>query len=289
VGSKLIKYSIFSFKNIFPNIKMLIQSASLQGIRESNEDEHVIIENIDSKDKNLNKVNMLAVYDGHGGPHVSKFLKDNMFRYFLKKTNDNKFNDNKKTINYINGVFNHLQNKLKKQKFAKYSGSTALVTLETKNRNKRNLWVANTGDCRSVMCNRYNIAIQLTKDHKPNCMEERKRIEGLNGKIVFDGDDWRVKDLSLSRAFGDLDATPYVTHLPQIYKYKISNSDKFIILACDGLWDVMSNQEVINFILEYKSKIDPLKDNINIAEKLAKFAINSGSSDNITIIINFFK
>ena len=268
---------------------MLIQSASLQGIRESNEDEHVIIENIDSKDKNLNKVNMLAVYDGHGGPQVSKFLKDNMFKYFLKKTNDNQLKDNKKTINYIKGDFNHLQNKLKKQKYAKYSGSTALVTLETKRRNKRNLWVANTGDCRSVMCNRYNIATQLTKDHKPNCMEERKRIEGLNGKIVFDGDDWRIKDLSLSRAFGDLDATPYVTHLPQIYKYNISSGDKFLILACDGLWDIMSNQEVVNFILEYTSKIDPLKDNINIAEKLAQFAINSGSSDNITIIINFFK
>ncbi len=267
---------------------MLIQSASLQGIRESNEDEHVIIENIDSNDKNLNKVNMLAVYDGHGGPYVSKFLKDNMFKYFLKKTNDNKLDDNKKTINYINGVFSHLQSKLKKYKYAKYCGSTALVTLETKKRNKRTLWVANTGDCRSVMCNKYNIAVQLTKDHKPNCMEERKRIEGLNGKITFDGDDWRIKDLSLSRAFGDLDATPYVTHLPQIYKYKISNNDKFIILACDGLWDVMSNQEVVNFVLEYKSKIDPLKDKINIAEKLAQFAINSGSSDNITIIINFF-
>ena len=60
-----------------------------------------------------------------------------------------------------------------------------------------------------------------------------------------------------------------------------------MILACDGLWDVLSNQEVVNFILEYKNKIDPMKDKINIAEKLAQFAIDSGSSDNITIIINF--
>ena len=267
---------------------MLIQSASLQGIRESNEDEHVAIQNMNSTDKNLNKVNMLAVFDGHGGPHVSKFLKDNMYKYFLKKTNDNNYKDNKKTIKYINGVFDHLQNKLKKEKYSKYCGSTALVTLETKSRSKRSLWVANTGDCRSILCNRYNIAVQLTKDHKPNSMEERRRIEGLNGKITFDGDDWRVKDLSLSRAFGDLDATPYVTHLPQIYKYRISDGDKFMVLACDGLWDVLSNQEVTNFILEYTSKIDPLKDNINIAEKLAQFAIDSGSSDNITIIINFF-
>ena len=54
---------------------MLIQSASLQGIRESNEDEHVIIQNMDSTDKKLNNVNMLAVFDGHGGNEVSKFFK----------------------------------------------------------------------------------------------------------------------------------------------------------------------------------------------------------------------
>ena len=268
---------------------MLIQSASLQGVRESNEDEHISIENIESKDKNLNNVNLLAVYDGHGGSHVSKFLKENMYKYFLKKNNAQLFKDNKVTYKYIDGVFNHLQNKIKKEKYAKYCGSTALVTLETKNRKKRNLWVANTGDCRAVICNKYNIAIQLTKDHKPNSMEERKRITGLNGKISFDGYDWRIKDLSLSRAFGDIDATPFVTHSPQIYKYQISNNDKFLILACDGLWDTLSNQEVVNFILEYQSKINLEKDNINIAEKLAQFAIDSGSTDNITVILKFFK
>jgi len=121
-------------------------------------------------------------------------------------------------------------------------------------------------------------------------MEERKRITGLNGKINFDGDDWRIKDLSLSRAFGDTDATPFVTHKPQIYKYKLSSSDKFIVLACDGLWDVLSNQEVINFVLEYRNyKINPKMDQINIAQKLGQFAIDSGSTDNVTIIINFFE
>ena len=218
------------------------------------------------------------------------FLKENLYKYFLKKTNKKVFKDNKSTINYIHNVYDHLQNKLKKEKYSKYCGSTALVTFQTKFRKKNSLWVVNTGDCRSVICNRYNIAVQLTKDHKPNSMEERKRITGLNGKINFDGDDWRVKDLSLSRAFGDLDATPFVTHKPQIYKYKLSNSDKFIVLACDGLWDVLSNQEVVNFILEYRNYgADLKKDQINIAQKLAQFAIDSGSSDNITVIINFLK
>jgi serine/threonine protein phosphatase PrpC len=145
------------------------------------------------------------------------------------------------------------------------------------------LWVANTGDSRCVVCNKYNLATQLSKDHKPNYFEERDRIEGLNGKITFDGSDWRVKDLSLSRAFGDIDATPYVTHRPQIFKYHLSNRDKFLILACDGLWDVLSNQEAINYVLECCNygKANKEINSINIAEKLANFAIKSGSSDNV--------
>ena len=67
--------------------------------------------------------------------------------------------------------------------------------------------------------------------------------------IKFDGSDWRIKDLSLSRAFGDTDASPYVTHLPQIYKYTLDKKDKFIIFGCDGLWDVMSNKKATDYIL----------------------------------------
>ena len=183
-----------------------------------------------------------------------------------------------------------MQNKLKEENYSEHSGSTALIAIHSRDKNKNNLWVANTGDCRGIICNKYNIAIQLTIDHKPNNLSERKRIENMNGKIHFDGYDWRVKDLSLSRAFGDLDATPYVTHEPEIFKYKLSSKDKFIVLACDGLWDVLSNQEVINFVLEccnygYNSKTKELE--LDIANRLANFAINSGSQDNVTVIIQF--
>ena len=104
----------------------------------------------------------------------------------------------------------------------------------------------NVGDSRAVLCNYKNFAVPLTVDHKPNLLKERKRIEKLGGKIKFDGSDWRIKDLSLSRAFGDLDTFPYVTHKPDISKYSLNKKDKFIIFACDGLWDVMSNSQAEN-------------------------------------------
>ena len=129
-----------------------------------------------------------------------------------------------------------------------------------------------------------DIAEQLTQDHKPNTPSEKKRIENLGGKIEFDGADWRVKDLSLSRAFGDLECTPYVTHLPQIYRYKISSSDKFIILGCDGLWDVLSNQDVVDYITELQLN---KKFNGNYAKELAEHALQKGSLDNVSVIILF--
>ena len=95
----------------------------------------------------------------------------------------------------------------------------------------------------------------------------------MGGKIYYDGYDWRIKDLSLSRA-GDVEATPYVCHLPQIYRYKINNNDKFVIFACDGLWDVLSNKKVVNFVLKLQQMNFKVR---NIAAKLAEYAIIEGS------------
>ena len=89
------------------------------------------------------------------------------------------------------------------------------------------------------MC-RGNKASQLTVDHKPNLTSERKRIQNLGGSINYDGSDWRIKGYSLSRSFGDIDAKPFMSHMPNIYRYKLNKNDKFIIFACDGLWDVLS-------------------------------------------------
>jgi serine/threonine protein phosphatase PrpC len=131
---------------------------------------------------------------------------------------------------YINTIFELVQGKLKEEhpRATTYCGSTACLAIHCvdKTDKKKFLWLMNVGDSRCVLAKKNGIGEQLTKDHKPNSPEERNRIEKLGGKISFDGVDWRVKDLSLSRAFGDLECTPYVTHLPQIYRYKISSGDK---------------------------------------------------------------
>ena len=148
----------------------------------------------------------------------------------------------------------------------------------------------------SEMCirDRYNIAIQLTKDHKPIAFEEYKRIISEKGKITKETkDDYRINGMSVSRSFGDLDAKPQVSHIPDIFDYDI-NKTKFLIMGCDGLCDVLNNQEAIDMVLselenndDYKKNINN-KSNSNIAIKLANLAYDKGSEDNITVIVIFF-
>lgn len=82
----------------------------------------------------------------------------------------------------------------------------------------------------------------LSVDHKPNSKEERQRIENAGGVVVWAGT-WRVGGvLAVSRAFGDRPLKRYVIATPEIKEETLKDEDEFLILASDGLWDVISNQ-----------------------------------------------
>jgi serine/threonine protein phosphatase PrpC len=265
---------------------MSIHSVSLKGKRPANEDRHDIIINLDEKDKSKAPINYYAVYDGHGGKFVSKFLHDHLSQCFIDKRVEYPL---KKA--FVKKVYEFWQNTLKTnfKINATNAGSTCLVVIQFKQNDSEYLNILNTGDCRCVI-NRNNIAMALTKDHKPNWPEENMRIKKLGGTVVFDGFDWRINDLSVSRAFGDITAEPFVSFMPDIFRYKLSQNDKFIILACDGLWDVMENQDVVNFILENCYDIETgsrINKHVNIAKKLAETAIMKGTTDNVSIVIVF--
>ena len=107
----------------------------------------------------------------------------------------------------------------------------------------------------------------------------------MGGRITLDSEDdvYRIMDLSVSRAFGDIEYSKYVKPIPDIFTYTVKPTDQFLILACDGLWDVVSNQEAVNYVLTNKDKTK------NIAYSLGKWAIDvKGSYDNVSIIIVFF-
>ncbi|XP_064605130.1 probable protein phosphatase CG10417 [Liolophura sinensis] len=139
------------------------------------------------------------------------------------------------------------------------SGCTAVLAILK----GRQLVVANAGDSRCVLC-REGKAVDLSFDHKPEDYPEQKRIELAGGKVTVDG---RVNGgLNLSRAIGDHfykknSALPakdqMITAFPDIQSTVLGQEDEFLVLACDGIWNYMSSQEVVDFVK--KRLEDPLK------------------------------
>jgi serine/threonine protein phosphatase PrpC len=264
-----------------------VHSVSLKGKRPQNEDKHSEIINLDGKNPDILPINFFGVYDGHGGKSISKFLADNLPQCFINKKVSYPLKKN-----FVKDIYNYWRELLqsKYRDISTTAGSTCLVVIQYKEADKDFLNILNTGDSRCVLC-RNGLGIPLTKDHKPNWPEESYRIKKLGGEIVFDGYDYRICNLSVSRAFGDTSAYPYVTNMPDLYRYKLTSNDNFMVLACDGLWDVYSNQDVVNIVLESCYDMTGrtrINQNINIAKKLAELAIAKGSTDNISVIVVFF-
>jgi len=245
------------------NIQLKATSVSYKGLREENEDQYDI--QLESNPK------LFAIYDGHGGVDVSSYLKKELPKYFKNKELPIKKSD-------IYKSFNELQNELIKNNptNAQDMGSTCLCALQQNNK----LEIINCGDCRCVIGNNKK-GIQITTDHKPNEQNEKQRLSKIKGdeEIYLDEDIWRIGPLSVSRSFGDTDTAPYITSKPDIFTYKLNSGDDFMILACDGIWDVMTNKQVVDFI--YKNPQ-------NTVRKLASHALKLGSTDNISAIIVYF-
>jgi serine/threonine protein phosphatase PrpC len=161
---------------------------------------------------------------------------------------------------------------------------------------RRTLVTANVGDSRAVM-SRNGTAINLTRDHKPCDPVELKRIYQFGGKVLWDGEIDRHGDpipgtgiyrvngnLALSRAIGDRSERPAVSAEPEFSVLPLTNDDEFVVLATDGLWDVMSSSDTVAFIHALLESDDAL-DKSTVAGLLVEEALRRGTYDNVTVLI----
>ncbi|CAH2037141.1 unnamed protein product [Thlaspi arvense] len=173
-------------------------------------------------------------------------------------------------------------------------GSTAVVALVCSS----HIIVSNCGDSRAVLL-RGKESMPLSVDHKPDREDEYARIERAGGKVI----QWqgaRVSGvLAMSRSIGDEYLEPYVIPDPEVTFMPRAREDECLILASDGLWDVMSNQDACEFarkrILWWHKKNGalPLAERgvgedpacQAAADYLSKVALQKGSKDNISIIV----
>mmetsp|Transcript_37084 Transcript_37084/g.109357 ORF Transcript_37084/g.109357 Transcript_37084/m.109357 type:complete len:589 (-) Transcript_37084:244-2010(-) len=165
------------------------------------------------------------------------------------------------------------------------TGSTAVVALIGRNR----CFVANCGDSRAVLC-RAGRAVQLTDDHKPERQDEAERVERAGGHVLYWNGHRVMGVLAMSRAIGDHGLRPYIIPDPEVSVVARSHDDEFLILASDGLWDVMSNQETVDLAVRCLARAAEKgagrKAAVRIAASvLTKAAIDRGSKDNVTVVI----
>eukprot|EP00004_Rigifila_ramosa_P021234 TRINITY_DN5608_c2_g1_i1.p1 TRINITY_DN5608_c2_g1~~TRINITY_DN5608_c2_g1_i1.p1 ORF type:complete len:1185 (+),score=262.03 TRINITY_DN5608_c2_g1_i1:3-3557(+) len=142
----------------------------------------------------------------------------------------------------------------------------------------KQLNIANVGDSRGVMF-RNGTPLRLTFDHKPDVLEEEERIKSRGGFVSEDG---RVcQMLAVSRALGDFHLNPFVSPFPHVRTVEIDEGDDFFVLASDGLWDTVSEEQAYELIRRQPSAIAA-------ALVLRDYAAMLGSTDNITIIVGSF-
>ena len=226
-----------------------------------------------------------GVFDGHAGTMAAKWCAINLHK--LLAENISKYSSLLQTSAIIDATFQQADRMLCNTPSLDKSGCTAAIAclLTTCSysfehslripQKSTYLYTANLGDSRVVLCSQ-GIAECLTKDHRADDKIECARVIRNGGSIR----NQRVEGvLSVTRAFGDRELKRYVCAHPYTTETIVDiNKDEFLILACDGLWDVMSDQEAVDLVR-------PVGDPKSAADKLIRQALRLGSTDNITCIV----
>jgi serine/threonine protein phosphatase PrpC len=242
-----------------------------QGGREYMEDRTDVYETL------IRDYEYYAVFDGHGGSDVVEYVQQNMRGILINLiSNKDTLQLNEDDILYqgLKTIVERLPTSV-----AKYQGTTAVIVL----RRAHEMWIANCGDSRAIVSLNNGKSIQLTDDHKPNREDEYRRIISQGGFVApsYKGDVYRVNaSLAVSRSIGDLSLFPHVTWKPEITYASISATFKFLVLATDGVWDVLDNHDVSTIV-----NLQATNNFKNIAKNICALARTRGSTDNISIVV----
>ncbi|CAL1532707.1 unnamed protein product [Lymnaea stagnalis] len=255
---------------------------SIQGRRKTMEDRfNSITHNFE------NNHSVYAVFDGHGGEFAAEYIEEQLFSSIRKEFIQGSFqNDPDMVKQVLTSLIRTVDAQLVCLSRDRMDLSGITYISAYKSSSGHHITVANIGDSRAVMCDCQGKVLALSTDHKPSDPKEQQRIVDAGGFVTFNGV-WRVAGvLATSRAFGDypLKQRKFVTVEPEFRVFNIKESKPhFIILATDGLWDVFSNEDAVQFIRE---RLDEPHFG---AKSLALQAYYRGSLDNITVMVINFK
>lgn len=261
-----------------------------------------------------------GVYDGHGGAQVSNYCRDHLHHVLVSEIDTvksdfrkgNKSDWQEELEKGLSRCFLKVDVAVGEVKWGDTGGennpeadlepiapetvgSTAVVAIVC----STHIIVANTGDSRAVLC-RGKQPMPLSVDHKPEREDELERIEAAGGKVIkWNG--YRVLGvLAMSRSIGDRYLKPSVIPDPEVRFVPRSKDDDCLILASDGLWDVLTNEEACDaarrrILLWHKKNAGNISQEERgkgadpaaqaAAEYLTKLALQNGSKDNISVVV----
>ncbi|KAM9734209.1 putative protein phosphatase, Mg2+/Mn2+ dependent, 1Na (putative) [Menidia menidia] len=260
--------------------------ASMQGWRAQMEDAHTCMPQLKG---NLEDWSYFAVFDGHAGITVAQYCSRNLLDQVLAT---GRIQANEEPEEVKEGIregflaIDRHMHKMARQDNWDRSGSTAAAVMIS----PRYVYFINCGDSRTLLC-RNGQVVFYTEDHKPFNPREKERIQNAGGSVTLQ----RINgSLAVSRALGDFDfkevdwrpqTEQLVSPEPEVYEMERTPEDEFLILACDGVWDAIGNEELCAFVRSRMQVCDDLRE---ICTQVIDLCLYKGSLDNISIIIVCF-
>ncbi|KAJ4950278.1 hypothetical protein NE237_027110 [Protea cynaroides] len=241
--------------------------ASRRGRRRVMEDGYSVVTDIFGDPKQA----LFGVFDGHGGRAAVDYAVENLGKNIVV------------AIGEVGKAEEELEQAIRKSylitdkaflKTGQCSGACAATVLLKDGE----LYAANAGDCRVVL-SRKGVVDALTSDHHVSREDERFRIQNLGGYVNCRNGVWRAQDsLAVSRAIGDQNLKEWIISEPEIKKLRLTSDCEYLIMASDGLWNKVNNQEAVDIVSRHKITIESCK-------KLVDLSTSRGNKDDAMVMV----
>ncbi|GKZ01218.1 hypothetical protein MPSEU_001073100 [Mayamaea pseudoterrestris] len=283
--------SLFPYHDDFESADMHVTVAEAMNPsrRPQMEDIHVIHAAGDwpLSGKALNDKAYLAVYDGHGGRDMVDFLEHSLSRHLAHEILDD--DETVELSTRLERAFLITDIHALKSGVTNSGATVACCVIQRLGSTQLRITAANAGDARIVVGkyvrghSKRTMAIRLTHDHNAQDPMEVIRIEQAGGFIFKN----RVMGiLAITRSLGDHQLKPFVIAHPHVQDITVTlDQDPFVIVACDGFFDVVTDQQAVDLVRSYQQYPTPHK---TAAQCLVDESIRRGTSDNVTVMVAFY-
>ncbi|XP_006140259.1 protein phosphatase 1F [Tupaia chinensis] len=264
-----------------PQRQWLVSTHAIRNTRRKMEDRHVSLPAFNQLFGLSDPVDRayFAVFDGHGGVDAARYASVHVHANAARQPE--LLMD---PAGALREAFRHTDEmflrKAKRERLQ--SGTTGVCVLIS----GTTLHVAWLGDSQVILVQQGQV-VKLMEPHRPEREDEKARIEALGG-FVSHLECWRVNGtLAVSRAIGDIFQKPYVSGEADAASRELTGSEDYLLLACDGFFDVVSHQEVSGLVQSHL--VRQQGSGLHVAEELVAEARDRGSHDNITVMVVFLR